>query len=173
MPKVSKAFTREENEGPDIPDLPARESALPFGSANYLTRSGADRLRDELARLVTEDRPRLVDASSDPDAKRQLARLDQRVAQLEQSLDGAQVISHPPGDADRVTFGATVSIRESSGDTVKYRIVGADETGFDESHISWMSPIARALMGARAGDVVHFETPAGDEQLAVTAIHYA
>ena len=70
-------------------------------------------------------------------------------------------------------FGATVSIRESSGDAVNYRIVGADETGFDGSHISWMSPIARALMGARVGDVVHFETPAGDEQLQVIGIHYA
>lgn len=170
---MSKAFTREENEGPDIPDLPARESALPYGSANYITRSGADRLRGELVRLLTEDRPRLVDASSDPDAKRQLARLNQRVAQLEQSLDGAQVVSPVAGEADRVTFGATVRIRESSGDTVEYRIVGADETEFDASHISWMSPMARALMGAHAGDVVHFETPAGEEQLEVTAIHYA
>jgi len=169
---MSKAFTREENEGPDIPDLPTRESALPIGARNYITSVGADRLREELARLVTEERPRLVDVSGDPDAKRLLARLDQRVVQLEQSLEGAQVITNPSGPADRVTFGATVALRESSGDKVTYRIVGVDETSDDTSSISWMSPIARALMSSRVGDVVEVETPVGHEQLEVMAIRY-
>src|SRR2546423_265421 len=122
---MSKAFTREENEGPEFDELPAIASALPPGTTNYLTAGGADRFRNELARLLETERPQLVDlANDDPEAKRRLSVLDQRIFQLEQSLNTARIVSHAPGPTDRVTFGATVTVRENHGDESSYRIVG-------------------------------------------------
>src|SRR5450631_3502601 len=103
---MSKAFTREENEGPDIPDLPALTSALAPGAKNYITPAGAQRLRDELQQLVEITRPALANSPGDPDAKRRLARLDQRIVQLEESLQSAEVVTPTNGPADVVCFGA-------------------------------------------------------------------
>jgi transcription elongation factor GreB len=169
---MSKAFTREENEGPDLPDLPPIASALPAGATNYMTRDGADRLRTELAHLVETERPPLAQASDDPEAKRRLAILDQRVFQLEQSLQSAQIVSPPGGSANVVTFGATVTVREENGAEAVYRIVGADETDFDRGWVSWMSPIARSLMNAKLGQKVRFKFPSGEEELEIIGIAY-
>jgi transcription elongation factor GreB len=168
---MSKAFTREENEGPDRPDLPPPVSTLPPGAKNYMTRSGADRMREEISRLLESERPPLV-ASSDQDAKRRLSILDQRVFQLEQSLQSAEVISPPGTVAEHVTFGATVTARDASGDVSIYRIVGVDETDFDRGWVSWLSPIARALMNARIGQRVRFRSPSGEQDLEIVQIKY-
>lgn len=166
---MSKAFTREENEGPDRPDLPERESALPEGARNYLTPEGAARLREELACLIATDRPPLLDASADPDAKRQLARVNERIFQIEQSLESAEILAAEP-NADRVTFGATVRVRDDDGEESVYRIVGVDETDFDRGRISWTSPLARALLQKRVGDIFSFETPGGERRLEILQI---
>jgi transcription elongation factor GreB len=169
---LSKAFTREENEGPEVPELAPAASVLPIGSPNYITRAGADRLRDELTQLVETERPHLVDlAKSEPEAKRRLSILDQRVFQIEQSLGNAQVVS-PPSKIERVTFGATVTVREKNGEESVYRIVGVDETDFDRGWVSWLSPIARALINAKIGQRVRFESPAGEQELEIIAITY-
>src|ERR1035437_4597269 len=147
---MSKAFTRDENEGPEIPDLPPTLSALPLGARNYMTRPGADRLRTELARLVETERPALLDASDDPDAKRRLGLLDHRIFQLEQSLQLVEVVSPPEGPARSVTFGATVTVDGPEGEET-YRIVGVDETDHERGWVSWDSPVARALMNAKIG----------------------
>ena len=112
---MSKAFTREENDGPDIPDLPPLISTLAPGAKNYITAEGAQKLRDELRRLVEILRPSLANSSDDSDAKRQLARLDQRIMQLEESLQSSEIISTPSGPADIVRFGATVTVRKVTG----------------------------------------------------------
>ena len=170
---MSKAFTREENEGPEMADLPPVTSALPPGATNYMTAAGAERLRTEVSRLIDTDRPRLAEAArKDPEAKRRLALLDQRIFQIEQSLGSAQVVSHPPGLADRVTFGASVTVRGTDGNDAKYRIVGVDEIEMEENAVSWLSPIARALMNKKAGDRVRFESPAGPQELEIVAIAY-
>jgi transcription elongation factor GreB len=169
---MSKAFTREENEGPEMPDLPPTLSALPPGAKNYMTRGGADRLRAELGRLLETERPELAQAADDPEAKRRLSILDQRIFQLEQSLQSAEVVSPPEGPANAVTFGATVTVREESGDEAIYRIVGVDETDFDRGWVSWLSPIARALMNAKLGQRVRFRFPSGEEELEIIAITY-
>jgi transcription elongation factor GreB len=168
---MSKAFTREENEGPDVPDLPLPVSTLPPGAKNYMTRSGADRLREELARLVEKERPRLA-ASDDDDAKRRLSILDQRIFQLEQSLQSVEVVSRPEGAAKSVTFGATVTVREESGDQSTYRIVGVDEADFDRGWVSWVSPIAKALISGRVGQRVRLKLPSGEQDLEIIAIEY-
>ncbi|HMG06464.1 MAG TPA: GreA/GreB family elongation factor [Chthoniobacterales bacterium] len=169
---MSKAFTREENDGPDIPDLPPLASALAPGARNYITAAGAQKLRDELQRAVEITRPSLASSSHDPEAKRQLARLDQRIAQLEESLQSAEVVAPPDGPAETVRFGATVTVRESDGNEATYRIVGVDETDMDRGWVSWLSPIAKALLNSRRGQRVRFKFPSGEETLEVMDIRY-
>jgi transcription elongation factor GreB len=169
---MSKAFTREENDGPDIPDLPPLSSALAPGARNYVTAAGAQKLRDELRRAVEITRPSLVASSDDPDAKRQLARLDQRIRQLEESLQSAEVITPTNGSIEIVRFGATVTVRESDGNKARYRIVGVDETDTDRGWISWLSPIAKALLNGKRGELIRFKFPSGEETLEILEIRY-
>jgi transcription elongation factor GreB len=169
---MSKAFTRDENEGPDIPDVMPTVSPLAPGAKNYITPAGAQKLRDELQRLVEITRPELAEARDDPDAKRQLARLDQRIMQLEESLQSAEIVSTPSGSGDVVRFGACVTVRESDGSETSYRIVGVDETDADENQVSWMSPIAKALLNRKRGEPIRFKFPSGEETLEIINISY-
>jgi transcription elongation factor GreB len=169
---LSKAFTRDENEGPDIPDLLPLTSVLAAGAKNYITPQGAQKLRDELQKLVEVTRPQLVDARDDPDAKRQVARLDQRIRQLEESLQAAEIVDSKAGPADIVRFGACVTVRESSGQETTYRIVGVDETDADNNWVSWMSPIARALLNRKRGEQIRFKFPSGEDSLEIKEISY-
>ena len=169
---MSKAFTREETDGPEMPDLPPLVSTLPPGAKNYMTPDGAERLREELTRLVEVRRPQLAAARNDPDSKRQLAGIDQRIAQLEQSLQTAEVVRPLPEETSVVRFGATVVVREESGEESTYRIVGVDETDIDRGWVSWLSPIAKTLMNARPGKRVRFKFPAGEEELEIIGISY-
>jgi transcription elongation factor GreB len=169
---MSKAFTREENDGPDIPDLPLLSSSLEPGARNYITATGAQKLRDELQHAVEIPRPSLASSSDDPDAKRQLARLDQRIRQLEESLRAAEIVAPPDGPRDVVRFGATVTVRETDGTETSYRIVGVDEMDLDRNWVSWMSPIAKALLNAKRGQRVPFKFPSGQETLEIIDIGY-
>jgi transcription elongation factor GreB len=169
---MSKAFTREENDGPDIPDLPPLSSVLAPGAKNYITAAGAQKLRDELQRSVEITRPSLASSSDDPDAKRQLAKLDQRIMQLEESLHSAEIVSPPEGPAEVVHFGTTVTVRESDGSEATYRIVGVDEIDIDRSWVSWLSPIAKALLNSKRGQRVRFKFPSGEETLEIVDIRY-
>lgn len=167
---MSRAFVRE-SDVPQLPELPPQASPLPPGARNYLTAGGARRLRDELARLMETERPRLAAAPGDDvDAKRELQALDQRIRYLQQSLRTAEVVP-AEGPADAVRFGATVTVRDASGDT-RYRIVGVDETDLDRNWVSWLSPIARALTNARLGQRVSFRAPGGMKELEIVAIAY-
>ena len=169
---MSKAFTRDENEGPEIPDVPPPASVLAPGAKNYITPRGAQKLRDELQRLVEVARPELVEQRDDPDAKRQLARLDQRIMQLEESLQSAEIVEPPAEPTDVVRFGACVTVRESNGDETSYRIVGTDETDPEENRVSWMSPIAKALLNRKRGERIRFKFPSGEEVLEIIEISY-
>ena len=168
---MSKAFTREETEGPDVPEVARPISALPPGTTNYLTASGAERLRAELARLIETERPQLIAKANDPEAARELATLNQRIHQLQESLQSARVIAHPKGPAPSVTFGATVTVRGPAG-MERFRIVGVDEADHEKGHVSFLSPVARALMNARSGQRVRFQYPCGEEELEVVSIIY-
>lgn len=170
---MSKAFTREDNQGPAADDIPEMAAALPPGTTNYMTADGAERLRAELQRLTEQNRPELVArARNDPDARRHLVLLDQRINQLQQSLTSAQVIAHQPGPAPRVTFGATVTVRDGNGATSKYRIVGAGEADPDRGWISWLSPFARALINDTVGARVRVSAPGGDNVIEIVEIIY-
>lgn len=169
---MSKAFTREENDGPDIPDLPPLSPVLAPGARNYITAAGAQKLRDELQRSVEITRPSLASSSDDPDAKRQLAKLDRRIMQLEESLHSADIVSPPEGPAEVVHFGTTVTVREGDGNEATYRIVGVDEIDIDRGWVSWLSPIAKALLNNKRGQRVRFKFPSGEETLEIVDIRY-
>ena len=169
---MSKAFTREDDNAPELPDLPPLTSILAPGAKNYITPAGAKKLREELQYLTGVSRPALAEAQDDPDAKRQLARLDQRIMQLEESLQSAEIVPAPSGPADVVRFGATVTVREGDGTETSYRIVGVDETDTDRNWVSWMSPIARALLHGKRGQHIRFKFPSGEETLEIINIRY-
>jgi len=168
---MSKAFTREDDlPEPSIPRRPL--SSLPSGAKNYLTPDGARRLRAELGRLVETERPR-VPALPDPaTAKEQLRVLDERIEHLTQSLGSAVIVDPPAGPENRVRFGATVTVRERSGEESRYRIVGVDEADADRGWVSWLSPIARALVNAQLGHRVTLKLPSGVEELEIISIIY-
>lgn len=169
---MSKAFTRESDDVPDRPVLPQPVSPLPPGAKNYLTPAGARRLREELERLVEVERPRLASSAEGSEAKRQIQALDQRIRHLQQSLQSAVVVEPPAEPEDRVRFGATVTVRDGGGHEEVYRIVGADETDIDRGWVSWVSPIAKALLNARVGERVRFKFPSGEDELEIVGVRY-
>jgi transcription elongation factor GreB len=171
---MSKAFTKEDDAGDVV--VPRPVSPLPPGARNHLTAGGARRLRDELMHLETE-RPGLLARVAEPgmrgaEAKERLQHLEQRIAYLQQSLHSAEVASAPPEPHDVVRFGATVTVRDGRGEESTYRIVGVDESDPARNEVSWLSPIARALLNARLGQKVPFRFPAGATQLEIVRIAY-
>lgn len=169
---MSRAFVRESDE-PQLPELPPLVSPLPPGARNLVTVTGAQRLRDELARLLDHERPRLAHpAPDDIEGRHALQLLDQRIRYLQESLRTAEVVPPPAASDGVVRFGATVTVRESGGAEDTYRIVGVDETDPDRNWVSWLSPLARALLHARHGQRVTFKTPRGSRELEIVRISY-
>jgi len=185
---MSKAFTNEETPADEDDDAPDT-SPLPAGSRNYMTPGGFARLRRELDQLVSQERPALVatvawaasngDRSENADyqyGKKRLRDIDRRIRFLVRRLDRAEVVDPAtPRDDDaepRVFFGATVTVANASGDERTLSIVGIDEIDTARGYISWISPMARALLKAREGDTVSVRTPAGTEELDVVSVRY-
>jgi transcription elongation factor GreB len=170
---MSRAFVRESDE-PRLPELPPLVSPLPPGAKNLMTAGGLERLRAELARLVEEERPPLAAAAAnDMETKGKLQVLDQRIRYLEESARTAEIVPPPaPPEREVVRFGATVTVREPDGAESRYRIVGVDETDLAQNWVSWLTPIARALMNARLGQRVTFKAPRGVRELEVVGIEY-
>ena len=181
---MSKAFTKEDAETDD--DLPDEAAPLPAGTKNYITPTGFRRMQDELKHLQQEERPRIVeivswaagngDRSENGDyiyGKKRLREIDRRTRFLLKRLEAAEVVD-PARQAhlDRVFFGATVTYANDAGDERTITIVGIDEVDADNGRVSWISPIARALMKAQEGDVVELRTPHGPEPIEVLEIAY-
>src|ERR1051326_2771004 len=168
---MSKAFPRESDDAPERPIVSAPRSALPPGTKNYLTPDGAERLRKELESLVQVERSRIAALPDAEEARRLLHSLDQRVIQIKQTLASAVVVPAPSTPEDRVRFGATITVRELDGIS-RYRIVGVDETDPERGWISWLSPIAKAVMNARVGERVRLKLPTGEQELEILSITY-
>jgi transcription elongation factor GreB len=181
---MSKAFVKESDGEDDFPDEPRER--LPAGARNYITPDGFRRLRDELRHLQSSERPRTVeivswaagngDRSENGDyiyGKKRLREIDRRMRFLSKRLEIAEVVD-PARQAhlDRVFFGATVTYANAAGEERTIAIVGVDEVDADNGRVSWISPIARALMKAQEGDVVELRTPRGIEAIEVVAIRY-
>ncbi len=180
---MSKAFTREtESDDDDEPGLPP----LPAGGKNYITPAGYARLRTELLELIDNERPRIVEivhwAASNGDrsengdylyGKKRLREIDRRIRFLTKRLEIAEVtdpsVHH---GSDQVFFGATVTYVDEQGVERTVTIMGIDEADSLQGQVSWISPISRALLKAREGDVVRLVTPQGAQEVEVMAVRY-
>jgi transcription elongation factor GreB len=156
---------------------------------NYITPSGLQRLRDELRFLLTRERPAVTqvvawaasngDRSENADyqyGKRRLRQIDRRIRFLTKRIDAAEVVDPEAPRAGRaathVFFGATVRYADAAGTERVVSIVGLDEVDLDRNHISWVSPLARALMKSGPGDTVVLHAPGKTQQLHILAVRY-
>lgn len=183
---VNKAFVKENDGGDDDEELsPALR--LPAGSKNYMTRRGYDALRAELDQLVRIERPKLVetvawaagngDRSENGDyiyGKKRLREIDRRIRFLIKRIESAEVVDpERQQELEQVFFGATVSFCDlDTEEEQTWQIVGVDEADASQGRISWISPLARAVLKARVGDVVRFQSPAGMREIEVVEIRY-
>ena len=179
MTKASPPGTQQDEEQEHAP-------ALPPGQKNYITPAGFKRQKDEALHLLDKERPELVkviqwaasngDRSENADyiyGKRRLREIDRRIRFLTKRLDAAVVVDPATREAtDQVFFGATVTVLHADGEERIYAIVGIDETDVSRARISWISPLARALLKAREGDTVTLRTPAGIEALEIVGVEY-
>jgi transcription elongation factor GreB len=183
---MNKAFTRESDDADDDDDAVEAVSPLPAGSKNYITPQGYTRMKTELKHLLDRERPEVVravswaasngDRSENADyiyGKRRLREIDRRIRFLTRRLDLAEIVDPAAREAtDQVFFGATVTIAREDGSEQTFAIVGVDEIDTERGHISWVSPMARALTKAREGDTVTLRTPAGVEQIEIVDVAY-
>ena len=186
--QVNKAFVKETDGGADDGDeelAPAQR--LPAGSKNYMTRRGYDALRVELDQLVRFERPKLVetvawaagngDRSENGDyiyGKKRLREIDRRIRFLIKRIESAEVVDPERQQGlEQVFFGATVSFCDlETEDEQTWQIVGVDEADAAQGRISWISPLARAVLKAKVGDVVRFQSPAGPREIEVVDVRY-
>ena len=180
---MNKAFTRESSsEDEDESDIPA----LPAGTKNYMTPNGYARMRAELLQLIDEERPKVVEvvhwAASNGDrsengdyiyGKKRLREIDRRIRFLTKRIELASVsdpcVHH---GNDQVFFGATVTYEDMQGKSTTITIMGIDEADSLMGQVSWVSPIARALLKSRVGDVVKLQTPRGIQDIEVMQVTY-
>jgi transcription elongation factor GreB len=180
--RMSKAFTRETDAEEDEVGLPP----LPAGGKNYITPKGYAALRAELFDLIDNERPKVVDivhwAASNGDrsengdylyGKKRLREIDRRIRFLTKRLEIAEVTDPSVHcGKDQVFFGATVTYVEETGDARTVTILGIDEADSLKGEVTWISPIARALLKAREGDVVKLVTPIGAQEIEVLRVQY-
>ena len=179
---MSKAFTRESDSEEDEVGLPP----LPAGGKNYITPKGYATMRAELFELIDNERPKVVDivhwAASNGDrsengdyiyGKKRLREIDRRIRFLTKRLEIAEVTDPTVHfGKDQVFFGATVTYIEEAGDERTVTILGIDEADSLKGEVTWISPVARALIKAREGDVVKLVTPLGVQEVEVLRVQY-
>ena len=184
---MNKAFTRESDSvGDDDDNDDIAPPALPAGTKNYLTPAGYARLRAELLALLDDERPKIVeivswaakngDRSENGDylyGKKRLREIDRRIRFLTKRLDIAEIADPALHHGhDQVFFGATVTYVNQRDEERTITIKGIDEVDNLAGEVSWISPIARALLKARIGDEVQLMTPGGLEQIEVVDVRY-
>ncbi len=179
---MSKAFTREDDGADDAPD--AELQSLPVRK-NYITPKGHAKLKDELHLLLNKTRPDLTqvvawaasngDRSENADyiyGKKRLREIDRRIRFLTKRLEIAEVIDPAQVRSPTIAFGATVTFENEAGARKTVAIVGIDEIDPARGRISWISPLAKTLLGQRTGDVVLFRSPKGEEELEIKQIEF-
>lgn len=178
---MTQAFAPEEDEDDEIPE----PASLPANAPNYLTPRGHARLSAELDHLLRIERPSVVEtvawAASNGDrsengdylyGKRRLREIDRRIRFLSKHLEKAQIVDpRLQTGNDQIFFGAQVTVWEGA-ERLTYTIVGRDETDPSQGHISWVSPLARALLKQHTGDSVRFMSPSGWRTLEILDVQY-
>lgn len=181
---MNKAFVPNDRAAGEEDDEVA--PALPPGTQNYMTPAGHTRLLGELNHLLRVERPEVVnvvswaagngDRSENGDyiyGKKRLREIDRRIRFLSKRLEHAQVVDPSLREAtDRVYFGATVTLLDETGQESRYSLVGVDEAEPARGRISWVSPLARALLKAEVGETVRFQAPGGWRELEILAVDY-
>ena len=178
---MSKAFVRESEDEDEAPEI----APAPGPAKNYISPGGYARLKAELKQLVEVERPEVVrtvswaakngDRSENGDylyGKKRLREIDRRVRFLIKRLEAAEVVDSAGRDSDQVFFGSTVQLKTKGGAHRSVTIVGVDETDSPRHRISWISPVAKALLKAREGDKVVLKTPGGAEELEILEVRY-
>lgn len=165
---MSRGFVKEddlEHAGTDLPERPI--SPHP----NYVTPHGLKQLQLQAGELEQERLP-LAQRKEDPVAQQRLAMIDRDLRYLQARLESAILVDPAAQPADTVLFGATVEVEDENGDVHTFMIVGEDEADIAANRVSWVSPLAKALIGQKVGDSVAWHRPAGDLELEIIAIHY-
>ncbi|MCI5064331.1 transcription elongation factor GreB [bacterium] len=152
---------------------------------NYITPSGYQALQQELQKLWSEERPKITeivswaagngDRSENGDyiyGKKRLREIDKRIRFLTKRIEGAEVIDPAEQSGEEVRFGATVTVLDECEVEKRYSIVGTDEVDLARGHISWRSPVARALLRRKEGDLVTVQTPRGEQDLEILRVEY-
>ena len=180
---MSKAFTKDTNAEDGDPD---EAETLPAGQKNYVTPQGFEALKKEWRHLLYEERPKVVevvawaagngDRSENGDyiyGKKRLREIDRRVRYLTKRIESAEIVDpQQQKNRDQAFFGATVEFRRENGEKQTVTIVGVDEADLAEGKISWLSPVARAVIKAHAGDAVTLRTPSGTDTIEILSIRY-
>ena len=184
---VNKAFVKERDGDDEDDEELVPTLRLPAGSKNYMTRRGYDALRVELDQLVRIERPQMVetvawaagngDRSENGDyiyGKKRLREIDRRIRFLIKRVESAEVVDPERQQGlEQVFFGATVSVCDlDTEEEQTWQIVGVDEADAAHGRISWISPLARAVLKAKVGDVVRFQSPAGMREIEVVDVRY-
>jgi transcription elongation GreA/GreB family factor len=163
---MSRAFVKEPDSPPDdVLERPQSEHP------NYITPEGLEQLRARL-RALEQKRDALGDVTDDPRRQQQLAELERDLHYFQGRIDRAVVVDPASQPPDEVLFGATVEVLDQEGQSQRFAIVGEDEADAAAGKVSWVSPLAKAMLGARVGDTVTWQRPAGNLELEITAIRY-
>jgi len=163
---MSRAFVKEDDTGRD--DLPERPVS---DHVNYVTPQGLRELQEQAAELE-ERRLALLAQGDDAMALERLAHTDRDLRYFVSRIDSARVVDPAAQPRDEVAFGAAVTVTQTDGRRRTFTIVGEDEADSHNGKISYVSPLAQALLGARVGDVVQWRRPAGDTELSVESVEY-
>lgn len=183
---MSKAFTKESDGTDDTDEAEDVPPPVPAHVKNYMTPAGFAALQEELRQLLRVERPKIVeivawaagngDRSENGDyiyGKKRLREIDRRIRYLTKSLDSAEVVDPArQQNLTQVFFGATVTYAREDDSEHTVTLVGVDEANINEGKISWLAPVARAVLKAREGDTVELRTPAGSEMLEIISIEY-
>jgi transcription elongation factor GreB len=182
---MSKAFTKEVDQEEELEGEGA--SPLPAGSKNYITPGGHARLMEEFLWLMDKERPQVTaivswaagngDRSENGDyiyGKKRLREIDKRIRFLTKRMEIAEMVdpATPRDDETQIFFGATVTFANQKSEEKTVSIVGVDEIDTSRGYISWISPMARALIKAREGDTVSLRAPGGVEELEILEVKY-
>ena len=182
---MSKAFTKEQDDDLDDDLEIEAEATTPKGTKNYITPAGFARLHAEFDDLIKVQRPETVkivswaaalgDRSENADylyGKKRLREIDKRIRFLTKRIGFAEVVDPTQQPHEKIYFGATVVVSDQDGQEHSYTIVGMDEIDLARGRVSWVSPLAKALLGKQEGDTVMVQTPTGAQAVEVLEVRY-